>query len=658
MHHRSGRRRAAAFLAATLLNGGLVVAAATPAAAATTIRVPFDEPTISAALAVAVDGDTIDVHTGYYPEAPNFQGKDVAVVVNTFGGTSASIDPPGTSHIVIGPGGRLEGFLISDGNAQQGGAIKVNGKGSVIKGNLIVDNDEGGSGSGGAAIYGKSASPVIEANMFVRNACGGDTQPSAGVLTFVGPSAPVIVNNAFIDNTCGAAVSLRSIPSGKQPVITNNTIIGGPTGIQLDGGNADDQVIRNNIIHETTVGIDVDTITPPTVPPTIEHNLMGDNGQDYRGLPDPTGSNGNITGDPLFIHRDGHDVRPQESSPAVDAGTATGAPATDRYGIARPIDGADADLDPEFDIGAHERTGGEPPPPPPPPTSGMLDPAWADDGVSLFPSRYSIALGPTGDGGTFVGSYKVTDGDGPMRVSKFEATGDPASGWGTAGYVIRAFEPGGAGVSFPTHVVPVGLRVTVVGEHYRDTARLGVARLRSDGSYDPAFSSDGRALYKVFPTEHDVVSAFRAEVLTGDKIGIAVVAFDADSHGDLQFTAQAMLKLNANGTQDTTFSGDGVAVIPNSWSDVRWRGERELLRRRPGSHHPPGAQAAPQRSARPFVLRRRHRLGGMRHPPRRQHGDRSERPATAPVREGHLAVDDPRDVPVHHDGRVRHDVLG
>jgi uncharacterized delta-60 repeat protein len=126
------------------------------------------------------------------------------------------------------------------------------------------------------------------------------------------------------------------------------------------------------------------------------------------------------------------------------------------------------------------------------------------------------------------------------------------------------------GLSFPTQVVPVGIRITVVGEHYRDTARLGVARLRSDGSYDTTFSGDGRRLYKVFPSEHDVVSAFRAEVLTGGKVGISVVAFDADSNGDLHFAAQAMLRLNSNGTADTTFSGDGVAVVPNNWSDIRW----------------------------------------------------------------------------------------
>jgi hypothetical protein len=31
-----------------------------------------------------------------------------------------------------------------------------------------------------------------------------------------------------------------------------------------------------------------------------------------------------------------------------------------------------------------------------------------------------------------------------------------------------------------------------------------------------------------------------------------------------------MMRLNSNGSLDTTFSGDGVAIVPNSWSDIRW----------------------------------------------------------------------------------------
>ena len=206
----------------------------------------------------------------------------------------------------------------------------------------------------------------------------------------------------------------------------------------------------------------------------------------------------------------------------------------------------------------------------PVPETGTLDTGWSGDGISTFPSRYSIALGPYGARGLFTASYKVTDGNGPMRITKFDAAGAPVPGFGANGFVLRAFEPGGKGISFPTHIVPVGLRETVVGEHYRSTARLGVARLRSDGSYDRAFSGDGRALYKVFHLEHDIVSAFRVDVLTGGKIGLAVVALDYDRNGNLRLTGQSLMRLNANGTLDTTFSGDGRLPLSNDYSDVRF----------------------------------------------------------------------------------------
>ena len=188
--------------------------------------------------------------------------------------------------------------------------------------------------------------------------------------------------------------------------------------------------------------------------------------------------------------------------------------------------------------------------------TGALDNEWSNDGLQDQSSRYAIALGPRTDGGTFTGVYRATDGNGPMRISNYTPTGAPAPGWGSSGYVLRAFQPGGKGVSFPTDVVPVGQHITVVGEHYGSTPRLGVRRPRSDGAYDSTFSGDGRALYKVFAGEHDVVSAFRADVLTGGKIGIAAIAFDYNSSGNLVFTGQAMLRLNANGTLDTTFSSD------------------------------------------------------------------------------------------------------
>jgi len=59
------------------------------------------------------------------------------------------------------------------------------------------------------------------------------------------------------------------------------------------------------------------------------------------------GGEGNIDLDPLFFDTDSEDYRLRAASPCIDAGTSTGAPATDILGVSRP-QGAG------FDIGAYE----------------------------------------------------------------------------------------------------------------------------------------------------------------------------------------------------------------------------------------------------------------------------------------------------------------
>ena len=202
--------------------------------------------------------------------------------------------------------------------------------------------------------------------------------------------------------------------------------------------------------------------------------------------------------------------------------------------------------------------------------TGVLDTTWSGDGWAPFPSRYSIALGPYSPNRIYSASYKASDGNGPMRISKFETSGVKATGWGgTNGYVLRSFSVA-SGLSFPTHVTATDTKVIVAGESYTTNARLGLARLRVDGTYDPAFSGDGRVLYKVFSAEHDVVSPFRVDVLPDGRIGIALAAFDEDAQGNFQFVSQAMVRLTAGGAPDTTFSGDGKAIVPNDWSDIRY----------------------------------------------------------------------------------------
>ncbi len=70
--------------------------------------------------------------------------------------------------------------------------------------------------------------------------------------------------------------------------------------------------------------------------------------------------------------------------------------------------------------------------------------------------------------------------------------------------------------------------------------------------------------------QHDLLEPWKVQVLNGGKIAIRVVAFDQGAGNDFVFAEQALVRLNANGTLDTTFHGDGIVVVSAGTSDVTW----------------------------------------------------------------------------------------
>jgi hypothetical protein len=81
----------------------------------------------------------------------------------------------------------------------------------------------------------------------------------------------------------------------------------------------------------------------------VEHNLLWNNGVNYDGIADRTGTAGNISAKPLFAN--GFHLQP--NSPAVDAGMFVRGLKLDCDGNPRDVDG-DGDGARRFDIGAFE----------------------------------------------------------------------------------------------------------------------------------------------------------------------------------------------------------------------------------------------------------------------------------------------------------------
>jgi uncharacterized repeat protein (TIGR01451 family) len=306
--------------------------------ATSTTAVGEPGPGIQGMIDLAADGDTILVPTGNYAGGIDFKGKNVTLQSQS-GPAVTVINGGGGTAVRMGPDGTIHGFTITGSFSS---AIVAQQSGSKIIGNVFEGNTNGLSGIG-AAIHGNSASPTIEGNIFRNNTC--DSQLPSGVVSFINASSPLIVNNVFAGNPC-RGLNL-TLPEGNAPRVLNNTFVANNVGIrvsrQVPQGT---QVHRNNILVQNGVGLQLDFSTDANNP-IWTNNLVFSNTTDYMGTASPTGTNGNLSADPMFVDAQAGNYRLQPGSPAINSGSPTDAPTVDFDGTARP-------QGPAVDIGAFE----------------------------------------------------------------------------------------------------------------------------------------------------------------------------------------------------------------------------------------------------------------------------------------------------------------
>lgn len=289
---------------------------------AATLRVPTQFATIQAAIDAAAVADTVRVAPGVYPENVDFLGKAIALISEQ-GPKATTIDGRGLGPVIrIEHSERrpavVEGFTIANGVADFGAGMLVFNAAVEVRRNIFVDNTQREGGLGAAiGIRSGLDSPIIESNEFARNACDG--QFTSSVL-FIVDLSPRIFNNVFHDNPCRAIhVSLSA-----SPLVYNNTLVRNRIGVTIDArGSNPAQVYQNNLIVGHDIGLEAVFFNEP-LSAAWRNNLFFGNVVDVAGTADPTGSAGNLRGDPQFIDGANAEFDLSRSSPAIDAGSSAG----------------------------------------------------------------------------------------------------------------------------------------------------------------------------------------------------------------------------------------------------------------------------------------------------------------------------------------------
>jgi parallel beta-helix repeat protein len=240
----------------------------------------------------ASGGDTVLAEKGLYVEQIDFLGKPILVashfILDDLESTVDSTIIHGDSRgsVVTFESGEdsnsvISGFTLTGGYARYGGGIYCLGSSPTIATNFIVGNACGAS-TGGPGIYCGSQSHARISRNLVAN-CSGP----AAIFLHVDCSAKVI-NNTVCDNTWG--------------------------GISIQGSY--NSCIRNNIFsNNAAYGIHASESCS-----SITYNDVYGHDEDYSGIPDQTGENGNISADPLLANPSASDYHLSPGSPCIDAG--------------------------------------------------------------------------------------------------------------------------------------------------------------------------------------------------------------------------------------------------------------------------------------------------------------------------------------------------
>lgn len=323
--------------------------------------------TVQAGITAAASlGGEVWVHAGTYPERirlpafvhlyGGFAGGELTRDARNWKSHVTILDgQQGGSVVTIRGGGQactIDGFTIRNGNGtwsggdRNGGGIYCSYSSPTIANNTITANSAvaGWFNARGGGIYCLGGFPTIAGNTITGNIADsddGDLGGGGGICCSA--CNATVVNNVITGNTAWAYGGGIYCEGAATTVIANNTITDNDSpygGGGICAWSYTAITIANTIVAANSSGLFIGG--PGTL--TLRHNcVFGNSGFDYYysfGGYDPTGYDGNISADPLFVRPadpgpDGQwgtpdddcgDLRLRAGSPCLDAGDNTAVP--------------------------------------------------------------------------------------------------------------------------------------------------------------------------------------------------------------------------------------------------------------------------------------------------------------------------------------------
>jgi uncharacterized delta-60 repeat protein len=189
---------------------------------------------------------------------------------------------------------------------------------------------------------------------------------------------------------------------------------------------------------------------------------------------------------------------------------------------------------------------------------GSLDATFDSDGVAAYDGGFDDfgnAVALQADGKVLVAGGRVTGPNTDLVLVRFHSDGSLDATFDGDGVAVY---DGGSGDSGDAVAIQADGKILVAGCSSNGTdLDLALFRFNDDGSLDIAFDTDGVAVYNGGPFDRGYSLALQAD-------GKALVAGCRENATDLDLV---LLRFHADGSLDTTFDTDGVAVYDGGSGD-------------------------------------------------------------------------------------------